>query len=385
MKVIPFANIPSTEWDRLCDDSLQAWLFHRSAWINIETRYFVRDNLSFAIVELGSLVAVQPLYLSNANTGTGGEFLLHSGIHRHTGLALGDGLSQSTVHASRGTAMRHIMELSARLDVDRVQLNAHNLAPENLGEARNEIPFWVEDYGFYLGLNFSPFGMMPAPAMATCNADKIVDLRHGEEALFGALDEACRRAVRKARSNSLEFEIATSRNCIGEYYAIAERSAIRTGEILPGVEYYQDIWDTLGGTGRCALFFARHAGKRIAGLWLFVDKGAASFLAAASIPDFLKLRINDFLHWSAILWAKQAGLQAYRFGPVFPEAPPDWPIAKVSRFKGKFGGRSRTIIQGSLFRHPEKYVSAAHAHLSALCSPDKNGSPSLESSPSRSQ
>ena len=40
-----------------------------------------------------------------------------------------------------------------------------------------------------------------------------------------------------------------------------------------------------------------------------------------------------------------------------------WAIAKVSRFKKKFGGRPYTIIQGSLFRHPEKYRAAARGHV----------------------
>jgi len=372
MKIVPLADTRVEEWDRICDRSEQAWLFHRRAWIGIETRYFVRDNLSFAIAEADGLIAVHPLYLSDSTTGASNELLLHSGIHRHTGLALDAGLDTSSAKAARGAAMRHIMSLGVKLDVDRIQLNAHNLAPENLSVARKEIPFWVEEHGFYSGLNFAPSGMLPAPGMATCSADQIVDLTPDEDELFAALDEACRRAVRKAMSQKLEFEVATDQTAIAEYYSIAERSATRTGESLPSIEYYNNIWSSLADT-RCALFFATLAGKRVAGLWLFADKGSTSFLAGASDPDYLPLRVNDFLHWSAILWAKRTGLRYYRFGPIFPEVPLDWPIAQVSRFKGKFGGCSRTIIQGSYFRHPEKYLIAAQAHLSTLCSPDKSG------------
>ncbi|MEO7728976.1 MAG: hypothetical protein ABIS45_17120, partial [Burkholderiales bacterium] len=55
-------------------------------------------------------------------------------------------------------------------------------------------------------------------------------------------------------------------------------------------------------------------------------------------------------------------------GPSFPEVPKDWPIARVSKFKTKFGARPFTTIQGSLFRHPDKYLAAAQFHISTLCS-----------------
>ncbi len=70
------------------------------------------------------------------------------------------------------------------------------------------------------------------------------------------------------------------------------------------------------------------------------------------------------------IWAQRGqflpGLH-YRFGPAFPEVPDDWPIARVSRFKEKFGGQSFTTIQGSLFLKPEKYLAGAAGHLSRLC------------------
>ena len=92
-----------------------------------------------------------------------------------------------------------------------------------------------------------------------------------------------------------------------------------------------------------------------AALFLIIDKGAASFLAGVSHHDFLPLRVNDYLHWQAMCWAKERSLRVYRFGPVFPEVPAAWPVAQVSRFKGKFGGQSLITIQGNYFRKPERY------------------------------
>jgi len=375
VKPVAFADVPRQDWDDLSDGSPQAWLFHRHDWIQLEATRFVRANHSFALLAGERIVGIQPLYLSDSATGTGGEKLLHCGIHRHTGLALHPGLARMEVKAARSAAMERILAIADRESVDRIQLNAHNLAPENLSTQRREIPFWVEDYGFQLGLNFSPTGMAAAPGMATCNADQIVELVGEEKELFARLDEACRRAVRKAQSRGLELEATCDPAAIERYHEIACVSARRTSEELPAVDYYRDLWRRFGASGNMTLLFARRANVTTAGMILLVDKGAANFFAGASLPEELPNRVNDFLHWSAMVWAKNAGLLRYRLGPSFPEVPADWPIARVSRFKTKFGGSSHTVLQGSLFLRPEKYTEVAARQSALLCVPKLQAQP----------
>ncbi len=363
MKVTAHADVPSTVWDEVCARSSSAWLFHRSAWIGIESTYFPHRNLSFALEDNGEVIGVQPLYASE--TGLGWiERLVHSGVHRHTGLALVDGLAPATIKAARTAAMREIAAIADAGQADRIQLNAQSLAPASL--AALEIPFWVADYGFHFGLQFGRNGMVPAPGMSTCCADQIVMLGAGEDQLFASLDEGCRRAVRKATSAGLGFE-AGDAAAIDHYGPIAQASAVRTGESLPPRAYYEAILSALGPSGRSAVLFATHEGRKVAGVILVIDKGAASFVAGSSDPEFLPLRVNDFLHWSAIVWAKRSGLLRYRLGPFFPEVPDDWPIARVSKFKTKFGGVSVPMIQGSRFIHPEKYRSGAQQQVDVLC------------------
>ena len=130
--------------------------------------------------------------------------------------------------------MQQILAICEREDVDRIQLNAHNLAPENLGPARREIPFWVEDQGFELGISFTSTGMLPAPGMATCNSDQILDLEPSEDALFrGVDDKSGRWAIRKAQSLGLRFETARDQSGVDVLYALAQLSTLRTREGLP--------------------------------------------------------------------------------------------------------------------------------------------------------
>lgn len=356
MKIATYRDIDRAVWDRLVSESPDAWLTHTSRWIEIEERFFVSANLSFGLFENVELVGIQPLFLSDGVDTAFGERLLHSGIHRHTGLALISDIGAATANAARTVAMKEMLALADLHDVDRVQLNGHNLAPVNRSEGREEIPFWVREHGFHLGLAFGPNGMLPCPGVSTINADQLVDLGATEDELFANLDEGCRRAVRKADKSGLSFEISSEASALGPYIDLARASAARTGEALPALAYYQEIFASFAADGRAHVMFARQDAARVAGLILLTDKNAANFLAGVSLPEALKFRPNDFIHWNAILWAKRTGLSTYRFGPWFPEVPRDWPISKVSHFKTKFGSRSVPIIQGSLFRHPERYV-----------------------------
>lgn len=354
MRVVGYADVDRELWDRIASTSPESWLTHRSQWIEIEQRFFVHSNLSFALVEGKETVGIQPLFLNDRTGMIFGERLIHCGIHRHTGLALAPDLAPSLAAAARQFAMMQIMSLAELYDADRIQLNCHNLSPFNRSDRREDIPFWVRDFGFQLGLFFGPHQMMPCPGLSTVNADQIVDLTRSEDELFANLQD--RNSVRRAMSEGLEFEITNDLSALEDYAAIATISAQRTGEELPSFDYYRAILKAFAADGHCYIAFARNREGRQAALILLIDRGAANYLAGVSLTDALKLRPNDFLHWNAMLWAKNEGITAYRFGPFFPEVPTDWPIARVSKFKTKFGARSIPIIQGSFFRKPELYT-----------------------------
>lgn len=372
MRVVPFDQLDSAEWDSFCDKSPGAWLFHRSAWISIETVFFGATSHSFAVCDRDRIVGVHPFYHSSVSIGWSEE-LLHSGIHRHTGLALSAEMGLSEKKAIYAAVTRHMFELAAKLGVDRIQLNVQNLTPESMSLSRQEVPFWLEaGCGFYEGINFSPTGMLPAPGLSTACLDQIVSLSVSEVELFSRLDESCRRAVRKAVNAGLKFEAVTiegPQSC-DEYYRLAQLSAARTGESIAPQAYFREILSSFSASGRAAIVFALHEGKRVGAVLLGIDKGSSSFLGGVSDPEYLPMRVNDFLHWSVIRWAKGFGLHCYRLGPLFPEVHPEWPIAKVSKFKGKFGGKSYRFIQGSKFIHPEKYADGAVKHIQMVCECD---------------
>jgi hypothetical protein len=363
MRVEPYANVPAAQWDAVCDASPESWFFHRHGWVAIEAAAWAGCDASFAIVDGRGVLGLAPLY----GLTSGNERLVHSGVHRHAGLALLGDLTTGERRAARDVYMKQVFHAAEEFGAHRIQLNAHNLSPAMRAPVREEIPFFVRDYGFHAGLAFGPTGIQAAPGMATCNADQIVDTSPSEEALFANLDEACRRAVRKARNSGLTARDGAREGDVRTYYALAEISAQRTGEALPPFEYYARIWETFHDRGQCRFLFAQAGETPLAALLLFADRGAMTFAAGVAAPEALPLRANDFVHWEAIRLAKREGFSHYRLGPVFPEVPPSWPIARVSRFKGKFGGRSVPIVQGSCFLDPARYLQQGIDLLAALC------------------
>ncbi len=332
-----------------------------------ESRYFCRQNHSFAVVAPdGSMAAIMPLFFVTASSGIGDEQLLTSGFVRHTGPALAAGLSQSACNAARSELFRHTLGLARALRADRVHIGAQTLAPKFRGGFPS-LPAWIGDYGFHLGVAVWPGGTSGIPGCSINAADQIVDLDVDEPILFGQLDESCRRAVRKAEKSGLVTVVASDKRSFEVFFELALQSAKRTGETPAPISYLKDIMTHFGSRGEAVVLIVQRETRPIAALVLLVDKGAAHFLAGVSDPLELKLRPNDFAHWSAIRWAKERGLSHYRLGPIFPSVPREWPVAKVSRFKGKFGARSLPMLEASLFLNPGSYADAAHKLVALHC------------------
>jgi hypothetical protein len=376
MRAVAFETVPAADWDYAHANSDEAWLYHRRDWVLIEQGFHLANKSIAALGDDDAIVGILPLYVARAQGGPEfAELVLHSGMHRHAGPAIVNGLTARTRREIQACLMQRVFDIAAAEDADRIQLSAHNLAPALLGAPRGHLPYWVEDYGFQSGISFGPGFMMPCPGMSTCCADQIVDLSRDVPTLFDALDPSCRKAVRKANSFDLSFGIDPSNEAPSRYYALAERSVTRTGEILPQAEYYTSVHAKLAQDGRASIGFVTHQGRDVAAIFLLIDKGGVNFMAGVSDPDALPMRVNDFMHWQTILHCRSAGFARYRLGPIFPEIPKDWTIARVSAFKAKFGGTSAEIVHGSFFLRPEKYMATGRYLLDLACSRSKKEVP----------
>ena len=354
MKIIEFATVTPAEWDAVVEASPWAWLYHLSYWITLETKYWFPLNRSFLIrADNGRPLAVLPLYVSEVPLGSCVEKLLHSALHRHTGLAVVPTLDHKQLKQVRSCAMHEVFRIASEVQADRIQLNAQNLAPGNLPPYREEIPFFVEDFHFYFGLKFGPYGFEPVPSQITCCSDQIVNLEQDEAALFDALEN--RTVIRKGIREGVEVLEANAADSLLQSIELRHAAAARTQQTLMPDQYYADVM-ALSAKGQQQLFLAKWQGQVIGGLQLLIYKGAGHYFEGFGLNEYLSLRYYDVLHWYAILWSKRQGLKHYRLGPHFPDTPKAYPIYQKGRFKKKFGGQAYHILQGSYFLAPEKYT-----------------------------
>ena len=310
-----------------------------------------------------------PLYVSSLGLGPFVESLVHNGLHRHTGIVWESDLGAAETRSIQNIALRRVFEIAQRADADRIYLGEQNLTKESLSSARREVPFWVTELGFQMGNCFGPHGLIPGPGLASTVVDQIIVLTEAEEDLFASLSKTCRYTVRTASSAGLQVvDLTKDENCVPEYYRLAKLSAGRTGEAIPEVGYFETIRNLLLPNGMCSFIFSSLNGENIAAAILLHAKESAYYFAGVSDPSYLSHGVNDFLQWEMIKFLKKMDNSHYRLGPYFPGLPPEWPVAKVTRFKSKFGARSFSIIQGSKFLKPQRYAKLAQEYVAQLCS-----------------
>ncbi|MEQ8746008.1 GNAT family N-acetyltransferase [Pyruvatibacter sp.] len=366
MKVVRRDELAPGLWDELVMTSRQTWLFHVDGWVSHEAALTDARDFSFALTSGGRVVAVVPLFLSEVGLGAFTETLIHNSLHRQTGIALSPELDDEQKKLAWQDVMTEVLRLSELHGADRIHFGEQNLSDECLSAERREVPFYVTDYGFQLGLAYGPSGFQPFPGGATTVVDQIIDLRQSEERLMANLKSVCRRNVRSSAKAGVTCVDATQDiNLVDRYYALAENSAKRTGEVLAARDHFSTLFERFGPR-YLSVLIARCGEADCAALILLHFKGKMYYFAGVSHSDYHKVFVNDAIQWAAILHGKKAGYSHYRLGPVFPTATRGWPIETVTRFKGKFGAAPRTIIQGSFFMHPEKYAPIAEAHLARL-------------------
>jgi len=368
MRISLISECTPDVWDEFCCASKDAWLFHRWHWVEIERQFACLNDHSFAVLSAdGEICAILPLFEYRLGLGSWIEKLLAAGHPRQSGPAFHPKFGKSDLKAAQSAMMRHLFDLAQQIDADRIQLSVQSLAPSWRDARRFDIPFWLRDKRFERGPAYGPNGQLPCPGLSSYALEQIVTLQKPIEVLQNEIDPGCRRAIRKAVSFDLQTSVEHGASAVAEFYRLALKSADRTGEQLADIAYYQGIDSVFGPPGRARIIFVRHEGETAAALFIVADKNVMSFLAAASDADKHHLRVNDLIHWNAILWGRDRGLEMYRLGAFLPQIAADTPIGRVTRFKTKFANRQYEAIVASHYRNAKKYHSLGYNYIEHRC------------------
>jgi len=142
------------------------------------------------------------------------------------------------------------------------------------------------------------------------------DLTKTEDEIFGAMDSACRRCVRKAEKSGVTIEEAHDPEFADEYYAQLKDVFAKQG-LVPtyGVERVRALVKHVEPTGRVLLVRARDPeGKCIASGIFPGFNNIAEFWGNASWRSSQILRPNEAIQWYVMRYWKQRGVKIYDWG-----------------------------------------------------------------------
>jgi len=168
------------------------------------------------------------------------------------------------------------------------------------------------------------------------NATRIIDLRAGEETLWGDLRKKWRQYVNKARTGGITVADAEG-DSLPEFYRIYHDTADRAGFLIRTEQAYRDVWDAFRTAGNARLLFARRPdGEAVATLFLVRCGTRVVEPYGGMTVDGGETRANYLLKWEAIRSSREQGATSYDL----------WGLATggIAHFKTGFGGREVQYI-----------------------------------------
>lgn len=172
----------------------------------------------------------------------------------------------------------------------------------------------------------------------------ILDLAPDEQTLLTQMKEKWRYNIRLATRKGVTTRVASSPDDVRAWYAIYQTTSERDQFGIHTLDYYLQFWKLLAGHTR--LLLAEANGTLLAGIFVSLFAGQATYLYGASSNEQRQLMPNYLLQWEAIRWAKQQGAHLYDFWGIPDTDNPDEAMAGVYRFKRGWGGRITQFIGG---------------------------------------
>jgi hypothetical protein len=166
------------------------------------------------------------------------------------------------------------------------------------------------------------------------------DLRQTETQIFGAMNSACRRCIRKAEKNGVAITIADDLEFADEYYRQLQ-DVFAKQQLVPtyGVDRVRALIRHLLPTGQLLIARAVSAEGQCLGTGIYPARNrVAEFWGNASYRSAQSLRPNEALHWFAMRYWKSRGVEAFDWGGggTYKEKYGPVPIAVPWFLKSRF-------------------------------------------------
>ena len=186
-------------------------------------------------------------------------------------------------------------------------------------------------------------GFAVTPFRLSAQTTTVVDLAQDADALLASMRQTTRRNVRIAIKKGVQVRPGGEAD-IALFAGLMRKTAERKGFVGDEEPLLRAMWSILEPGGHVHLLITEIDGEAVSAAWLIPFGDTVVFKRGAWSGRHGDRRPNEFMHWSAMLWAQQNRYRYYDFDGVYPD-----------QFKLGFGGavlnRSSTYVlsMGPLF------------------------------------
>ncbi len=188
------------------------------------------------------------------------------------------------------------------------------------------------------------YGLQTAFRENMPQASIVYDVTKSDDELLKEMDESCRKRVRKAKEQGMQFRII-ERDAYEEFFAKRQKTADAKGfHTISKTQYERLIQYIEDGHGM--LIGAYLEGKLIAGtICLFTDKMIYCPYGFFD-REYNKIGVQHYLKFALFQRAREHSYRSVDTGGGAPTGFPEHPLAGVSAFKESLGG-TKTELYGS--------------------------------------
>lgn len=330
MQFLPRAEIERCKWNRFVDANDEAWLWHRSEFIDARSTWSACKDASFGIVDAqGNLLALVPLYLTkgyyygNVNQST---IWLYSEGGPATAGAPRSKWKRDITAAIREYLPRLIVQLGAAYLKARISALAPFLRKTDGPRANPLYDFEFEN---------------------SSGATWMVDLTPPAEEIRRRYSELTRRWLKKVDSRSLCIREAEGNRDLEIYYELHLETVARLNTTPEPFEFFKLIFENMIPLQHARIVFLEEGGRVTAAHIMAIFKEGAYYWMNSSCSERSGYQ-NRVLVDNQILTARDRGCVQFEAGKAF--VPGDYaPLVRgTSDFKRSFGSELVTSHEGRI-------------------------------------
>jgi len=318
-------EIDRGQWDALVDASGEAWLWHRADFIEAQSTWPGRRDVSFGVFDSrGVLCAAMPIWCGTTRMAR----VISRRYMRSAGLACVPSLQQDRRKELYRCVTQHLTELLDREDAEHLGVTLSPLTP-------------------FVRPPIAPT-INPLLAIGLSDASAhtwVVDLTEPADTIRSRYTGGVRHSLRRAGRSPYVLREASGGRDLETYYRLHHDTFSRSGGEIEPFEYYRIIFERFIPSGLARVVFFERDGRVIAGHNTAIYKDAAHYWTGASVAD--PDGANHTLLDSQIIAARERGLSLYETGVACINRG-DAKERGISEYKRSFGATLAPVHAGRL-------------------------------------